>query len=189
MPSTSSTRSIGDRGASVRAGLLVGPHDPTDRFTYWPRRLAEGGDVLAPGTPDAPVQIVDARDLGEWLLELAEHGPGGVFNATGPAAPLTLGELLERAIAAVGSDARLVWTDEQRILDAGSSPGWSCRSGCPATTTPASSAPRSNARSPPACASGPSRTPSATRSPGAAKRASSVRRMTREKERAILAGA
>ncbi len=106
------------RGASVRAGLLVGPYDPTDRFTYWPRRLAEGGDVLAPGDPAAPVQLVDARDLGAWLVELAEHGPGGVFNATGPAEPLTLGELLERANAAVGSDARLVWTDAQRILDA-----------------------------------------------------------------------
>jgi len=113
---------FGARGASVRAGLLVGPHDPTDRFTYWPRRLAEGGDVLAPGDPAAPVQLVDARDLGAWLVELAEQGPGGVFNATGPAAPLTLGELLERAIAAVGSDARLVWTDEQRILDAGVQP-------------------------------------------------------------------
>ena len=109
---------FGERGTSVRAGLLVGPYDPTDRFTYWPRRLAEGGDVLAPGDPAAPVQLVDARDLGAWLLELAEHGPGGVFNATGPAEPLTLGELLERAIAALGSDARLVWTDEQRILDA-----------------------------------------------------------------------
>ena len=109
---------FGDRGASIRAGLLVGPHDPTERFTYWPRRLDEGGDVLAPGDPAAPVQFVDARDLGAWLLHLAEHGPGGVFNATGPAEPLTLGELLERAIAAVGSDARLVWTDEQRILGA-----------------------------------------------------------------------
>lgn len=109
---------FGARGAIVRAGLLVGPYDPTDRFTYWPRRLAEGGDVLAPGDPAAPVQLVDARDLGSWLVELAEHGPGGAFNATGPAAPLTLGELLERAIAAVGTDARLVWTEEQRILAA-----------------------------------------------------------------------
>ncbi|HYA09880.1 MAG TPA: NAD-dependent epimerase/dehydratase family protein, partial [Gaiellaceae bacterium] len=107
-----------ERGASVRAGLLVGPYDPTDRFTYWPRRLAEGGDVLAPGDPAAPVQLVDARDLGAWLVELADHGPGGVFNATGPAEPLALGRLLERSIVALGSDARLVWTDEQRILDA-----------------------------------------------------------------------
>jgi nucleoside-diphosphate-sugar epimerase len=109
---------FGERGASVRAGLLVGPYDPTDRFTYWPRRLAEGGDVLAPGDPAAPVQFVDARDLAAWLLHLAEHGPGGVLNATGPAQPLTLGELLERAIVAVGADTRLVWTEEQRILDA-----------------------------------------------------------------------
>jgi nucleoside-diphosphate-sugar epimerase len=109
---------FGERGASVRAGLIVGPHDPTDRFTYWPRRLAAGGDVLAPGDPDAPVQFIDARDLAAWLVRLAAEGPGGVFNATGPAEPLTLGALLERAIAAVGSDARLVWADEQRILDA-----------------------------------------------------------------------
>jgi len=109
---------LGERGTSVRAGLLVGPHDPTDRFTYWPRRLADGGDVLAPGNPAAPVQLVDARDLGAWLVRVAEHGPGGVLNATGPAEPMTLGELLQRAIAVVGSDARLVWTDEQRILDA-----------------------------------------------------------------------
>jgi 2'-hydroxyisoflavone reductase len=112
----------GDRGASVRAGLIVGPYDPTDRFTYWPRRLADGGDVLAPGDPDAPVQLIDARDLGAWLVLLAEHGPGGVFIGTGPAEPLTLGELLERAIAALDSEVRLVWTDEQRILDAGVQP-------------------------------------------------------------------
>jgi 2'-hydroxyisoflavone reductase len=109
----------GDRGTAVRAGLIVGPHDPTDRFTYWPRRLAEGGDVLAPGDPSAAVQFVDARDLGAWLVHLAEHGPGGTFNATGPAAPLTLGDLLERAIAALGADATLHWVDDQRLLDAG----------------------------------------------------------------------
>ncbi|HEY5059192.1 MAG TPA: NAD-dependent epimerase/dehydratase family protein [Gaiellaceae bacterium] len=112
----------GERGASVRAGLIVGPHDPTDRFTYWPRRLAEGGDVLAPGSPDAPVQFVDARDLGAWLIRLADDGPGGAFNATGPAEPLTLGALLERAIAALDSNTRLVWTDAQRIVDAGVQP-------------------------------------------------------------------
>ena len=112
----------GERGTIVRPGLIVGPFDPTDRFTYWPRRLAEGGDVLAPGAPSAPVQLVDARDLAAWLVRLAEHGPGGVLNATGPAEPLTLGDLLERAIATLGTDARLVWTDEQRLLDAGVQP-------------------------------------------------------------------
>jgi 2'-hydroxyisoflavone reductase len=112
----------GDRSARVRAGLIVGPYDPTDRFTYWPRRLAAGGDVLAPGDPEAPVQFVDARDLAAWLVQLALEGPGGVYNATGPAEPLTFAELLERSRAALGSDAAVVWTDAQRVLDAGVAP-------------------------------------------------------------------
>jgi 2'-hydroxyisoflavone reductase len=109
----------GDRGASVRAGLIVGPYDPTDRFTYWPRRVAAGGDVLAPGDPAAPVQFVDARDLAAWLVKLALEGPGGVFNATGPAEPLAFAELLDRARTAIGSDANFVWTPDRPILDAG----------------------------------------------------------------------
>jgi 2'-hydroxyisoflavone reductase len=109
---------FGERSARVRAGLIVGPHDGTDRFTYWPRRIAAGGEVLAPGDPAAPVQFVDARDLGAWLVRLALDGPGGVFNATGPSEPLSFAEFLERARAALGSDASFVWTDEQRILEA-----------------------------------------------------------------------
>jgi 2'-hydroxyisoflavone reductase len=112
----------GDRSACVRAGLIVGPHDPTDRFTYWPRRIALGGEVLGPGDPNAPVQFVDARDLARWLVQLALAGPGGTFNATGPAEPLTFAELLERARAAIGSDAQVVWVDEQRLLEAGVEP-------------------------------------------------------------------
>jgi 2'-hydroxyisoflavone reductase len=104
----------GDHAAIVRAGLIVGPHDPTDRYTYWPRRLAEGGIVLAPGTPSQPVQLIDARDLGAFLVRLAENGTGGIFNATGPAQPLTLGETLERS---GGGD--LVWVEDQTLLDAG----------------------------------------------------------------------
>jgi 2'-hydroxyisoflavone reductase len=111
---------FGARGAVVRAGLLVGPHDPTDRFTYWPRRLAEGGDVLAPGDPAAPVQFVDARDLGAWLVHLAERKIGGVFNGTGRS--LRLGETLEAIATAVGGGAHLVWVDEARILAAGVQP-------------------------------------------------------------------
>jgi 2'-hydroxyisoflavone reductase len=111
------TQVYGDRGTNVRAGLIVGPHDPTERFTYWPRRLAEGGDVLAPGDPSAPVQFVDVRDLGAWLVQLAEHGPGGNVNATGPAEPLTMEELLERMTAAVGSDAELKWVASERLLE------------------------------------------------------------------------
>jgi 2'-hydroxyisoflavone reductase len=109
----------GERGANVRAGLIVGPFDPTDRFTYWPRRIAAGGDVLGPGDPDAPVQFVDARDLAAWLVELALEGPGGMFNATGPAARITFAELLHRATAAIGSEANVVWVDDQTIVDAG----------------------------------------------------------------------
>jgi 2'-hydroxyisoflavone reductase len=112
----------GERSTHVRAGLIVGPHDPTDRFTYWPRRLASGGDVLAPGDPEAPVQLVDARDLAAWLVRLALEGPGGTFDATGPAEPLTIGALLERARSALGSDATLVWVDDRCVLDAGVAP-------------------------------------------------------------------
>lgn len=112
----------GERSARVRAGLIVGPYDPTDRFTYWPRRVAAGGAVLAPGSPGAPVQFVDARDLARFLVRLALEGPGGTFNATGPAEPLTFGELLERARSAIGSDAELRWVDDERVLAAGVQP-------------------------------------------------------------------
>jgi 2'-hydroxyisoflavone reductase len=109
----------GDRSARVRAGLIVGPYDPTDRFTYWPRRIARGGTVLGPGDPEAPVQFVDARDLAAWLVKLALEGPGGTFNATGPRKPLSFAALLDRARAAIGSEVEVVWVDEQRVLDAG----------------------------------------------------------------------
>jgi len=109
---------FGERSARVRAGLIVGPYDPTDRFTYWPRRIALGGDVLGPGSPEAPVQFVDARDLARWLVKLALDGPGGTFNATGPEEPLTFTQLLARARDAIGSDANVVWVDDQRVLDA-----------------------------------------------------------------------
>jgi len=109
---------FGERSTIVRAGLIVGPHDPTDRFTYWPRRLAEGGPVLAPGDPQQPVQLIDARDLGAFLVRLAVERTSGIFNATGPADPLTLGETLER----IGGADRLVWVDDQTLLDAGVGP-------------------------------------------------------------------
>jgi nucleoside-diphosphate-sugar epimerase len=111
---------FGEHGAVIRAGLIVGPHDPTDRFTYWPRRLAEGGDVLAPGTPDDPVQFIDVRDLGAWLVHLAAERIGGVFIGTGPSLPFR--ETLERIAAAVGADVRLVWVDDATLLAAGVEP-------------------------------------------------------------------
>ncbi len=97
---------------AIRPGLIVGPHDPTDRFTYWPVRVARGGPVLAPGGPDHPVQFVDVRDLAAWTLALIERRATGIYNATGPAEPFTLGELLERCRRVTDSDATFVWADE-----------------------------------------------------------------------------
>ncbi len=106
------------RALIIRPGLIVGPHDPTNRFTYWPHRVAQGGDVLAPGAPGRSVRfIVDARDLAAWIVRMAEDGATGVFNAKGPDYPLTMGDLLEACKAVSGSDARFVWVDEQFLLD------------------------------------------------------------------------
>jgi len=106
----------------VRPGLIVGPHDPTERFTYWVRRLAAGGRVLAPDAPDQPVQLIDARDLAGWIVRMVEASAIGVYNATGPAAPLTFGPMLERVSAAVGGGAELTWIAEDRLAAAGVQP-------------------------------------------------------------------
>jgi nucleoside-diphosphate-sugar epimerase len=97
----------GDRATIVRPGLIVGPHDPTGRFTYWPHRLARGGEVVVPAPPERTVQFVDVRDLGAWLVDLVERGAPGAFNATRPDVPW--GELFETAVAVIGSDATPVW--------------------------------------------------------------------------------
>ncbi len=110
------------RVLTVRPGLIVGPHDPTDRFTYWPHRVARGGEVLAPGRPGRVVQFIDARDLAAWILRMAEGRQTGVYNATGPDYPLTMAQVLEECQRQSGSDARFVWLDEQRLLDAGAGP-------------------------------------------------------------------
>ncbi len=86
----------------VRPGLIVGPHDPTDRFTYWVARADRGGRFVAPGEPGSPFQIIDARDLGEWIVRAVENGLLGTFNTTGPAEPTTLGETLEACVAVAG---------------------------------------------------------------------------------------
>jgi len=98
------------RVLNVRPGLLVGPYDPTDRFTYWPVRIARGGDVLAPPTSNAPVQFIDARDVAGWVIRMAEQKHVGVYNVTGPATRLTFASFLEACQVATGSDATLTWT-------------------------------------------------------------------------------
>jgi 2'-hydroxyisoflavone reductase len=100
----------------VRPGLIVGPYDRSDRFTYWPVRIQEGGEVLAPGDPDAPVQFIDAGDLATWMLDCTEQGIGGVFNVTGPEHTLTMGEVLDTCRLATLSSARLNWIDEDFLL-------------------------------------------------------------------------
>jgi 2'-hydroxyisoflavone reductase len=99
----------GQRALIVRPGLIVGPYDPTDRFTYWPVRVARGGDVLAPEGPDAPVQIIDARDLSDFIIELIEEHASSIFNATGPDYELTMGTLLETCKQVSHSDANFRW--------------------------------------------------------------------------------
>ena len=100
------------RALIIRPGFIVGPYDPTDRFTYWVRRVAEGGDVLAPGTPGQPMQVIDARDLADWTLSLVEREETGIYNATGPDYALTLGAVLETAQTVSGSSARLTWVPD-----------------------------------------------------------------------------
>ena len=93
----------------IRPGLIVGPGDETDRFTYWPVRIDRGGEVLAPGNPSDPVQFIDARDLAEWTIRMAEQGATGIYNATGPATPLTIGGMLGGIKTALGSNAKFTW--------------------------------------------------------------------------------
>jgi 2'-hydroxyisoflavone reductase len=112
------------RVLNVRSGLIVGPDDPTDRFTYWPVRVGRGGDVLAPDDPHYAVQFIDVRDLAEWIIGMAEAGKAGVYNATGPAERLSLGEVLEASQRLTGSDARFIWAPAAFLLEKGVEP-WS----------------------------------------------------------------
>ena len=100
---------------NVRAGLIIGPHDPTERYTYWVRRIARGGEVLAPVGPDYPVQAIHARDIAEWSLEMATGQRNGTFNVTSAVYPL--GELLETAKRETGSDARFTYVSEEFLLE------------------------------------------------------------------------
>ena len=106
-----------DRAACVRPGLIVGPYDPTGRFSYWPLRLARGGDVLAPGRPQRPVQFIDARDLAAWCVQLAMRRTAGVFHGVGPTG--TMDDVLLSCQQAARTDARLVWCGDAALVGAG----------------------------------------------------------------------
>lgn len=113
-------RALGERATIVRPGLIVGPHDPTDRFGYWPRRMAEGGRVLAPGEPSDPVQFIDVRDLASFMVHLLEEDTAGTFNATGDT--LSFSSLLEECEKELGGGAEVVWISSDRLLEAGVDP-------------------------------------------------------------------
>lgn len=106
----------------VRPGLIVGPDDFTNRFAYWPRRVARGGDMLAPGNPDQPVQFIDVRDLAEWIVLMTEQRTTGIFNATGPEHQLTMEQFLETCRTALNPQTRPVWMDDTFLLERGVAP-------------------------------------------------------------------
>lgn len=105
------------RVLTIRPGLIVGPHDPTDRFTYWPVRVDKGGTVLAPGEPTQQVQVIDVRDLAEWTIRQVEAKQTGIYNATGPAQPLTMQQLLAECKAVAANQAAFTWVSEAFLLE------------------------------------------------------------------------
>lgn len=108
---------FGARGLVVRPTYIVGPGDYTDRFTYWPVRLAEGGDILAPGKRDDTIQCIDVRDLAAFMLGLVERGASGIFNAIGPREPMGIAAFLDLAMQALRSPGRLMWVDDYAVLE------------------------------------------------------------------------
>lgn len=101
----------------IRPGLIVGPYDPTDRFTYWPWRVSLGGKVLAPAPPSSSLQFIDVRDLAEFIIQRIEKNDEGVYNVTGPKKPATMGSLLVSCREAALSDATFVWVEEDFLLE------------------------------------------------------------------------
>ncbi|MEW5930100.1 MAG: NAD-dependent epimerase/dehydratase family protein [Gemmatimonadota bacterium] len=111
------------RGLVARAGILVGPYDPVDRFVWWLARMERGGEVLAPGRPERRVEFLDARDAAEWLVKCLEAGTAGTFNLAGPTAGgVPMGAWLEGCAAAAGKGARLAWLDDAFLLEHGVAP-------------------------------------------------------------------
>ena len=107
---------------NIRPGLIVGPGDPTDRYTYWPVRVDKGGEILAPNAPEVGVQYIDVRDLAEWTVKMIEDGHVGIYNAVGPKHKLTWPAFLYGCKAATTSDARFTWVDEPFLLEQGVGP-------------------------------------------------------------------
>jgi 2'-hydroxyisoflavone reductase len=109
-------RSMPNRVLIIRPGLIVGPDDYSDRFTYWPLRVARGGEVLAPGRPDRYIQFIDVRDLAEWTISMIERGATGAYNTHGLPKTLTMRQLLDECKLVTGSDAQFTWVNEDFLL-------------------------------------------------------------------------
>ncbi|MBN8203277.1 SDR family oxidoreductase [Bacillus sp. NTK034] len=101
----------------IRAGQLVGPFDYTDRLPYWVQRVSEGGNIVVPGRPDRPIQLIDVKDIAAWGFNMAENSKAGTYNITGPDYELTMEELLNTCKSVTNSNAKFVWADEQFVLD------------------------------------------------------------------------
>ena len=113
-------KQFGKNVTIVRPGYIVGPRDETDRFTYWPHRVAQGGEILVPGDGQDPIQIIDGRDLGEWMIRLAEARTLGTFNACGPDYSLSMDAMLYGCQAVTGGGMTLThvppaFLDEQQV--------------------------------------------------------------------------
>lgn len=105
-------KAMPERVLTIRPGLIVGPDDLTDRFTYWVDRVSRGGEILAPGRPERLVQIIDVRDLAEWNIRMVEAKQTGIYNAVGPKYPLTMETILDECRTVTQSEASLIWVDE-----------------------------------------------------------------------------
>ncbi|HET9341876.1 MAG TPA: NAD-dependent epimerase/dehydratase family protein [Candidatus Eremiobacteraceae bacterium] len=103
------------RALVVRPGLIVGPLDPTDRFTYWPHRAALGGEMLVPGEPGHNISFIDVRDLAEFIAGSVERGTSGVFNASGDTTKSTMGDLIESCLRLSDTRTKATWVDEQFV--------------------------------------------------------------------------
>jgi len=101
----------------IRPGIIVGPHDPTDRFTYWPYRIGLGGKVLMPKPKNYPIQYIDVRDLGDWTIDLMERKKNGIFNAIGPEKLLTMQKFVEAGKSVLNSKAEFIWANKKFLLD------------------------------------------------------------------------
>jgi 2'-hydroxyisoflavone reductase len=112
-----------DRGIVVRPGLIVGPYDPTNRFTYWVDRFSDAGDVAAPAPPQGYVQFVDARDLAEFMVKVIEDGRSGIYDVTSPPKTTTMEQLVTTARDALASDSKIVWMDDAFLVSNGIT-GW-----------------------------------------------------------------